>query len=63
MNCLLPWAIYSLEHSEARAQGIPLRRIGRVEEIARTAAFLLSDDAGYIVGQSIRADGGETRHV
>ena len=63
MNCLLPGAIDSLEHSQARAQGIPLRRIGTVGEIAKTAAFLLSDDAGYIVGQSIRADGGETRHV
>ncbi len=63
MNCLLPGAIDSIEHSEARAQGIPARRIGTVAEVAKAAAFLLSDDAGYIVGQSIRVDGGETRHV
>ena len=63
MNCLLPGAIDSIEHSEARAQGIPARRIGTVAEVAKAAAFLLSDDAGYIVGQSLRIDGGETRHV
>ena len=63
MNCLLPGAIDSIEHSEARAQGIPARRIGTVAEVAKAAAFLLSDDAGYIVGQSLRVDGGETRHV
>ena len=63
MNCLLPGAIDSLEHSEQRRLSIPARRIGTVEQVAKTAAFLLSDDAGYIVGQSLRVDGGETRHV
>lgn len=63
MNCLLPGAIDSLAHGEERRLNIPARRIGTVAEIAKTAAFLLSEDAGYIVGQSIRVDGGETRHV
>lgn len=63
MNCVLPGAIDSLEHGEARRLSIPSKRIGRVEEIAKTVAFLLSEDAGYIVGQSLRVDGGETRHV
>jgi NAD(P)-dependent dehydrogenase (short-subunit alcohol dehydrogenase family) len=40
-----------------------MKRIGSVEEVAKTAAFLLSDDAGYITGQNIRVDGGITRHV
>jgi NAD(P)-dependent dehydrogenase (short-subunit alcohol dehydrogenase family) len=40
-----------------------MKRIGLVEEIAKTAAFLLSDGAGYITGQNIRVDGGLTRHV
>ena len=40
-----------------------MKRIGRVEEVAKTAALLLSDDAGYITGQNIRVDGGITRHV
>ena len=63
MNCLMPGLIDSLSHDPARAGGVPLRRIGKADEVARTAAFLLSDDAGYITGQSIRIDGGATRHV
>ncbi|MFQ5959472.1 MAG: SDR family oxidoreductase [Alphaproteobacteria bacterium] len=63
MNNILPGYIDSLEHGEEIRAGIPMRRIGTVAEIARTAAFLLSDDAGYITGQSIRVDGGLTRHV
>ena len=40
------------------ARRIPVRRLGQPEDIARTAAFLLSDDAGYINGTSIVLDGG-----
>jgi len=36
----------------------PLGRIGDPSEIASIAAFLASDDAGYITGQTIYADGG-----
>jgi 3-oxoacyl-[acyl-carrier protein] reductase len=39
-------------------KGIPLGRLGTTEEVARIAAFLLSDDARYITGQVIQADGG-----
>ena len=37
---------------------IPLRRWGQPDEIARTIAFLVSDDASYITGTTILADGG-----
>ncbi|WMJ86352.1 3-oxoacyl-[acyl-carrier-protein] reductase [Anaerocolumna sp. MB42-C2] len=37
---------------------IPLRRLGEVEDIAETAAFLASDKAAYITGQTIQVDGG-----
>jgi NAD(P)-dependent dehydrogenase (short-subunit alcohol dehydrogenase family) len=40
-----------------------MRRRGTLEEIAKTVAFLLSDDAGYITGQNLRVDGGLTRSV
>ena len=38
--------------------GLPLRRFGRVEEIAAAACFLSSDEAGYITGTILDVDGG-----
>ncbi|MBQ9448486.1 MAG: SDR family oxidoreductase [Acholeplasmatales bacterium] len=37
---------------------IPLKRRGKVEEVANLVAFLASDDASYITGQIITLDGG-----
>jgi 3-oxoacyl-[acyl-carrier protein] reductase len=37
---------------------IPMRRLGTPEEIAAAIAFLLSDSAGYITGQTLFVDGG-----
>ena len=45
----------ALEENRAR---IPLGRIGLPSEVAATIAFLLSQDAGYITGQSIHVNGG-----
>jgi 3-oxoacyl-[acyl-carrier protein] reductase len=46
------------EYRQKMLEQIPLGRYGTVEEVARVAAFLLSDDARYITGQVIQADGG-----
>jgi len=37
---------------------IPMKRLGRPEDIANVVAFLVSDDAGYITGQVINVNGG-----
>lgn len=39
---------------------VPLRRLGRPEEVARVIAFLASDDASYITGAAVPIDGGAT---
>lgn len=46
------------QYKEAALQMIPLGRFGSAGEVARIAAFLLSDDAKYITGQVIQIDGG-----
>jgi len=48
----------SREAADAVEKVIPMRRIGEPEEIAAVIAFLASDDASYITGQTIYADGG-----
>ena len=63
MNNILPGFIDSLPHGEDKSAKVPMRRIGTVAEIAKTAVFLLGDGAGYITGQNLRVDGGLTRGV
>jgi NAD(P)-dependent dehydrogenase (short-subunit alcohol dehydrogenase family) len=63
MNNILPGYIESFEIDEETRKSIPMQRQGSVAEIAKTAAFLLSEDSGYITGQNIRVDGGVTRSV
>lgn len=46
------------EVKEQMLQQIPLNRFGTVEDIAETVAFLASDRAAYITGQTISVDGG-----
>lgn len=48
----------SAEINETSLRKIPLGRFGRPADIAKTAAFLASDEASYITGQVICVDGG-----
>jgi acetoacetyl-CoA reductase len=38
---------------------IPVGRLGEPEEIARAVVFLASDDAGFVTGATITANGGQ----
>ena len=51
---------YGMSEEDLAAAGrrLPMGRIARPEEIARSAVFLASDDAGYITGQCLHVNGG-----
>jgi 3-oxoacyl-[acyl-carrier protein] reductase len=48
---------------ERFAKNIPLRRFGRVEDVANLVAFLVSDEASYISGETIYVAGGPASSV
>ena len=66
VNCVIPGLTDTAQprvemgDNELYAAGarIPMGRIGRPEDIAAVVAFLLSDDSGYMTGQSVAANGG-----
>lgn len=67
VNCVLPGPIdtpllragFPDKAAEERCAGrIPMRRIGRPEEVAAMVAFLVSEEAGYITGGAFPVDGG-----
>jgi NAD(P)-dependent dehydrogenase (short-subunit alcohol dehydrogenase family) len=63
INNVLPGYMDNYPESEENLAKIPMKRYARVEEIAKTVRFLLSEDAGYITGQNLRADGGITHSI
>ncbi|MCC6888749.1 MAG: SDR family oxidoreductase [Hyphomicrobiales bacterium] len=48
--------------AEALVRAIPMRRLGKPEDCAGMIAFLLSDDAQYMTGQTVSVSGGLTMH-
>ena len=48
------------ERRSARASAVPTRRIGSPRDVAEVVAFLVSDSASYVNGQTIYVDGGLT---
>ena len=45
---------------EALRRAVPMRRLGRPEDVAAAVAFLTSEEAGYITGQTLSVSGGLT---
>ncbi len=65
VNAIAPHAIitpmmdyWDEERREKMKESIPLRRLGKPEDVAATALFLVSDDASFITGQIINVNGG-----
>jgi NAD(P)-dependent dehydrogenase (short-subunit alcohol dehydrogenase family) len=48
------------ERKSGLASTVPLKRVGRPEEIAQAIVFLSSDKASFITGASYLVDGGKT---
>jgi 2-hydroxycyclohexanecarboxyl-CoA dehydrogenase len=45
---------------EALTRAVPMRRLGRPQEVAQAIAFLASEHAGYVTGQTLSVSGGLT---
>ena len=68
VNCVSPGAIDTPGRTRVRPaevtksvmDSIPLKRVGRSQEIASAVLFMASDEASYITGQVLSVDGGMT---
>jgi len=49
---------FSDDAKRRRTERIPMGRFGEVEEVAKAALFLASDDASYVTGHTLAVDGG-----
>ncbi|MFC4945865.1 SDR family oxidoreductase [Pseudonocardia sp. GCM10023141] len=65
VNCIAPGMVqtpmldgYEVSHLDAIRSAIPMQRFAKPEEIASVVAFLVSDAASYITGETINANGG-----
>src|SRR5262249_30714615 len=71
VNCVAPGPVETAMLSRSRAAGVlgpdggahlaarlPLRRVAEPGEIAAVIAFLMSEDASYIVGETVNVNGG-----
>jgi len=63
VNCISPgWIAHEKVRKKDHAQH-PVGRVGRDEDVAELAAYLLSEAAGFITGQNFVIDGGMTKKM
>lgn len=63
VNCVCPGSIATesfkgTHNVDIRAETLPLKRVGRVDELAAAVLFFASHRAGFITGASLQVDGG-----
>jgi NAD(P)-dependent dehydrogenase (short-subunit alcohol dehydrogenase family) len=63
VNAVMPGFVDSYEAPAEVIASIPMKRIGRVAELAKVIAWLASDEASYITGQNLLVDGGMVRSL
>ena len=63
MTSLQRQAFPTQELEDARNRAVPMNRHGTPEEMGQVAVFLASDDASYITGAEIKADGGSIMNM
>ena len=66
VNCVCPgptdtamWRAGDPAWNAWKETQLPIKRVGRPDEIAAAYAFLASDEASYMVGQSVSPNGGD----
>ena len=63
VNCVSPGGIFDNQNEifvTKYCQKVPLKRMGKPEDISPSVSFLLSDDSKYITGHNLLVDGGWT---
>lgn len=62
---LLCWTLqlYEGEAGEKLLERVPLGRLGETQDMGAVAAFLCSEDAAYVTGETITAAGGMTSRL
>lgn len=46
------------EVAKGKIGGVPMKRLGTIDEVAKSVAYLLSDDSSYTTGTNLVVDGG-----
>ena len=62
-NCVSPGGIFDNQNPvfvNNYEERVPMKRMGKPEDVAGPVSFLLSDDAAYITGHNLLVDGGWT---